>query len=51
MRASAVVTAHSALRDGFLRPDVGHEPVADRIWTRIAAAPPAPNCSPQAVDD
>ena len=37
VRAAIVVTAHSALRDGFLRLGVGHELVAGRTWTRIAA--------------
>ena len=37
VRAAVVVTAHIALRDGFLRLGVGHELAAGRIWTRIAA--------------
>jgi Domain of unknown function (DUF4192) len=38
MRAAAVATAHSTLRDGFLRLGVGRERAAARIWTRIAAS-------------
>ena len=37
MRAAAVVTAHTALRDAFLLLGVGREPIAGRTWTRIAA--------------
>ena len=37
VRAAVVVTAHTALRDGLLRLGVGHELVAGRTWTRIAA--------------
>lgn len=37
MRAAVIVTAHTALRDGFLRLGVGHELIAGRVWTRIAA--------------
>lgn len=36
-RAAAVVTAHTALRDAYLRLSVGHELAAARIWTHIAA--------------
>lgn len=36
-RIAAVVTAHSGLRDGFLRLNVGHELAAGRVWTCIAA--------------
>ena len=35
--AAAVVTAHTALRDAFLRLGVDHELAAGRVWTRIAA--------------
>jgi hypothetical protein len=38
VRAAAVVTAHTALRDAYLRLAVGHELAAARIWTHIAAA-------------
>lgn len=37
VRTAAVVTAHTALRDAFLRLSVGHELAAARIWTHIAA--------------
>jgi hypothetical protein len=37
VRAAAVVTAHTALRDGYLRLGVGRELIAGRTWTRIAA--------------
>jgi hypothetical protein len=37
VRAAAVITAHIALRDAFLRLGVGHELAAARIWTHIAA--------------
>lgn len=36
-RTAAIVTAHTALRDAFLRLSVGHEFAAARIWTHIAA--------------
>jgi hypothetical protein len=37
MRAAAAVTAHTALRDAFLRLGIGHHLAAGRTWTRIAA--------------
>ena len=36
-RTAAVVTAHTGLRDGFLRLGIDNELAAGRIWTRIAA--------------
>jgi hypothetical protein len=36
-RVAAVVTAHSGLRDAFVRLSVGHELAAGRVWTCIAA--------------
>jgi hypothetical protein len=37
-RAAAVVTAHTALRNAYLRLAAGHELAAARTWTHIAAA-------------
>ena len=37
VRAAIVMTAHTALRAGLLRLGDGHELIAGRIWTRIAA--------------
>ena len=37
MRAALVVTAHVGLRDALLGLAVGHELVAGRLWTQIAA--------------
>jgi hypothetical protein len=34
---AAVVTAHTALRDAYLRLGAGHELAAGRVWTHIAA--------------
>lgn len=36
-RAAAIVTAHTGLRDAFLRLSIGNELAAGRTWTRIAA--------------
>ena len=36
-RVAAVVTAHTALRDAYLRLSIGHELAAGRVWTHIAA--------------
>jgi hypothetical protein len=37
MRAAAVVTAHTALRDAFLRLSADNELAAGRLWAHIAA--------------